>query len=93
MCVAGCIVRSGLMLGRAQLHLSGDHIGDVVRFGDGTAARVYRETTAELVPVEPCFLWCRSGSAGFAADSGTHSSGPTAARLAGAGVGDRAVAP
>jgi hypothetical protein len=44
------------MLGRGQVHWPRANVGRVLRFADGTVARVYRETTVDISPREPCFL-------------------------------------
>jgi hypothetical protein len=45
-----------LMLARGELRWPRDNVGRVLQFGDGTSARVYRETVASVVPRDPCFL-------------------------------------
>jgi hypothetical protein len=53
-CCVLCTVR--LLAGR-RLHLPDKHVGQRLRFADGTSARVYRETVADHGPVrEPCVL-------------------------------------
>ena len=54
--VARCFVRSMLMLARGQLRWPRDNVGRIVRFADGTSARVYRETVLPGAPRDPCFL-------------------------------------
>lgn len=44
------------MLARGQLRWPRDSVGRVVRFADGTSARVYRETVVPGEPRDPCFL-------------------------------------
>ena len=44
------------MLGRRQLRWPRENVGRVVRFADGTAGRVYRETVGPRAPDDPCFL-------------------------------------
>jgi hypothetical protein len=45
------------MLGRRRIRLSGEHVGLVLEFADGTRGRVYRETVvADPAAVEPCVL-------------------------------------
>ncbi|WP_166849199.1 YdhR family protein [Isoptericola sp. BMS4] len=54
--VARCVAVSAILLARGRVHLSRSHVGRVVRFADGTTARVYRETTADGDVAEPCVL-------------------------------------
>jgi hypothetical protein len=56
--VARCVVVSLAMLGRRQLRSPRGNVGRVVRFADGSAGRVYRETTLATLtqPSAPCFL-------------------------------------
>lgn len=45
------------MLARGRVHLPRGEVGRVLRFADGTSARVYRETTVDRPPpTEPCVL-------------------------------------
>lgn len=44
------------MLARGELRWPRDNVGRVLRFADGTRARVYRETVAPGAPRDPCFL-------------------------------------
>jgi hypothetical protein len=44
------------MLARGQLLWPRDNVGRIVRFADGTSARVYRETVVAGAPRDPCFL-------------------------------------
>ena len=44
------------MLAQRRLHQPRDHVGRVVRFADGSHARVYRETVADVAPADPCVL-------------------------------------
>jgi hypothetical protein len=55
--VARCAGASLVMLVRRRVHLPRRHVGRVLRFADGSTARVYRETTVDRrPPVEPCVL-------------------------------------
>lgn len=54
--VMRCVAESFRMLLRRQVHLPRENIGRVLRFADGTAARVYRETTVGRQPADPCVL-------------------------------------
>jgi hypothetical protein len=44
------------LLVRGRIHSPHDHVGEVIRFADGTTSRVYRETVVDTVPADPCFL-------------------------------------
>jgi hypothetical protein len=44
------------MVARGELHWPRDNVGRVLRFADGTSARVYRETVVPGTPNDPCFL-------------------------------------
>lgn len=55
--VARCIGTSLVMLARRKVHLPRGEVGRVLRFADGSTARVYRETVVEgPPPAEPCVL-------------------------------------
>lgn len=54
--VARCFVESMIMLARGELHWPRDNVGRVLRFADGTSARIYRETVVPATPRDPCFL-------------------------------------
>jgi hypothetical protein len=54
--VARCFGASVGMLGRRELHLPRKNVGRVIRFGDGTTGRVYRETVVDRTPTDPCVL-------------------------------------
>ena len=55
--VGRCLAASTRLLVEGRVHLPREHVGRVIRFGDGTAARVYRETTtARPAAVAPCVL-------------------------------------
>jgi hypothetical protein len=45
-----------VMLARGELRWPRDNVGRVLRFADGTSARVYRETVVPGTPHDPCFL-------------------------------------
>jgi hypothetical protein len=47
------------MFCRGDLRLPRTNVGRVLRFADGTSARVYRETTTRRVSADPCFLAVR----------------------------------
>jgi hypothetical protein len=44
------------MLARGRVHRPRGDLGRVIRFADGSAARVYRETAVAVTPTEPCVL-------------------------------------
>ncbi len=54
--VARCVAAAALLLARGRVHLPREHLGMVLRFADGTLARVYRETTVDRRPADPCVL-------------------------------------
>ena len=55
--VGRCVASSTRLLVQRRVHLPREHVGRVIRFGDGTTARVYRETTTTRpAAVAPCFL-------------------------------------
>jgi len=45
-----------LMLARGKLQWPRENLGRMLRFTDGTSARVFRETTVARTPEAPCFL-------------------------------------
>lgn len=54
--VGRSVVSSVLLLGRGEVSQPRERVGRVVRFADGTSARVYRETVVSRTPREPCVL-------------------------------------
>lgn len=55
--VARCAARTAVMLAQRDLRLPKENVGRVIRFADGTAGRVYRETTVgRPAPAAPCVL-------------------------------------
>jgi hypothetical protein len=55
--VARCVVDSARLLSSARVHLPRSHVGQRLRFADGTTGRVYRETIVDVAPVhDPCVL-------------------------------------
>ena len=54
--LARCVARTVSLLRRRQVHLPRARVGQRVRFADGTTARVYRETAADVVVSDPCVL-------------------------------------
>ena len=54
--VARCVTTSLAMLGRREVHQPRGNVGRLIRFADGTAGRVYRETVVDRTPSDPCFL-------------------------------------
>lgn len=57
--VARCFASSVAMLWRGDVRFPRRNVGRVLRFADGTSARVYRETIGSRVPADPCFLAVR----------------------------------
>jgi len=51
-----CIAATIRLLAHRRMHLPATHVGMVLRFADGTSARVYRETVVDGTPVDPCIL-------------------------------------
>jgi hypothetical protein len=47
-----CALRTFALLARRRIHQPAGHVGDVLRFADGTSARVYRETVVDRRPTE-----------------------------------------
>jgi hypothetical protein len=55
--LAGCAVSTARLLRRHRVHLPAEQVGRRLRFADGTAARVYRETVVGRGATEdPCVL-------------------------------------
>lgn len=55
--LARCSARTARLLWQGRLHLPAQRVGMVVRFADGTSARVFRETVAQRGPTrDPCVL-------------------------------------
>jgi hypothetical protein len=55
--VAMCAVATAGLLWRRRIHLPARHVGERIRFADGTIAPVYRETVADRGPTQdPCAL-------------------------------------
>jgi hypothetical protein len=54
--VGRCVLSSLVLIGRGAVSQPRDHVGRLVRFADGTSARVYRETAVARAPREPCVL-------------------------------------
>lgn len=55
--IARCAAATVVLLARRRLHLPRGHVGTLLRFADGTTARVYRETAVDRPPPrEPCVL-------------------------------------
>lgn len=51
-----CVVRTAQLLARRRVHLRPEHVGQRLRFADGTSARVYRETVVDGECQDPCVL-------------------------------------
>ena len=55
--VARCAAATVRLLAQRETHLPKQHMGLRLRFGDGTSARVFRETTVDrAAPADPCVL-------------------------------------
>ena len=55
--VARSVVCSAALLWQRRVHLPRRHVGRLLRFADGTSARVYRETVLDRPPpADPCGL-------------------------------------
>lgn len=55
--VARCVGTSCVMLAKRRVHLPKGQVGRMLRFADGSTARVYRETAVDRQPPgEPCVL-------------------------------------
>ena len=57
--IARCAARTIDLLARGKLHQPASNVGRWVRWSDGTTSRIYRETTADHAPAEPCTLVVR----------------------------------
>jgi hypothetical protein len=52
-----CVARTFALLAKRRLHLPSEHVGMLLRFANGTTARVFRETVVERGATEdPCVL-------------------------------------
>ena len=55
--VARCVYQTAQLLARRRVHLRPEHVGQQLRFADGTSARVYRETVVGSGECQdPCVL-------------------------------------
>ena len=55
--LAGCLTNTARLLWQRRMHLPRGRVGMRLRFGDGTSARVYRETAVDREPaLDPCVL-------------------------------------
>jgi hypothetical protein len=55
--LAGCAASTARLLWRHRIRLPAEHVGQRLRFADGTSARVYRETVVRRgVTTDPCVL-------------------------------------
>jgi hypothetical protein len=52
-----CVGSTALLLARRQIHFPRKHVGMLLRFADGSSARVFRETVADVTTQEPCVLF------------------------------------
>ena len=70
--VARCVVTTAGLLATRRVHLPHANVGRLLRFANGSAAYVYRETvvTGPRSPIRP-FLWLAFASAEFAGEAMT----------------------
>ena len=62
--VGRCVVATAGLLAARRVHQPRTHVGQWLRFGDGSAAYVYRETVIDRpTPSGPPFSWWAFGSA------------------------------
>lgn len=54
--VARCVATTAGLLRRRAVHQPTGNVGRVLAFANGTHGRVYRETTLDVAPREPCLL-------------------------------------
>lgn len=54
-----CIGRTATMIFHERLHEPRNNVGREIRWADGTTSTVYRETTDDHEPIEPCTLLVR----------------------------------
>jgi hypothetical protein len=55
--LADCVLRTARLLWAGRIHLPAHHVGQWLRFADGTSARVYRETVVDRGATgDPCVL-------------------------------------
>ena len=54
--VVRCTATSLAMLGRRQIRWPRQNVGRLIKFADGTTSVVYRETTVDREPRDPCVL-------------------------------------
>jgi hypothetical protein len=47
-----CVLRTGVLLSRRAIRQPKDHLGQVLRFGDGSGGRIYRETVIDDAAVD-----------------------------------------
>ena len=57
--LARCAVRTADLIFRERLHEPVGNVGREVRWADGSTSTVYRETTVDRTPIEPCALVVR----------------------------------
>ena len=50
--LCGCVFRTGALLRRHAISQPTDHLGQVLRFGDGSGGRIYRETVVQTAAVD-----------------------------------------
>jgi hypothetical protein len=55
--LAGCVAGTARLMRQRRLHLPARRVGMLLRFADGTSARVYRETAVDRgATLDPCVL-------------------------------------
>lgn len=54
--MARCVLTSATMLSRREIGRPREYVGRMIRFGDGSSGRVYRETRVARPPEDPCVL-------------------------------------
>ena len=55
--VARCVRTTAVLLARRHIHRPTEHVGQHLRFADGTSSWVYRETVVtRAAPTDPCVL-------------------------------------
>lgn len=57
--LARCVARTADLILHERLHEPTPNLGREVRWADGTTSTVYRETTVDRTPMEPCTLVVR----------------------------------
>lgn len=50
--LSACVLKAGALLRQRAISHPTDHVGQVLRFGDGSSGRIYRETTVSTAAVD-----------------------------------------